>query len=87
MCINDVLMHAANENLPFGGVGSSGQGSYHGEHSIITFSHSKAILEKVPFFDDNFLARPLLNLRFPPYSSFASSTLRTLTNAHIQPYL
>jgi aldehyde dehydrogenase (NAD+) len=43
-CINDTLMHLANPELPFGGVGASGMGSYHGQHSFDAFSHKKAVL-------------------------------------------
>jgi acyl-CoA reductase-like NAD-dependent aldehyde dehydrogenase len=45
LVINDVLMHLVNHDLPFGGVGASGMGSYHGERSFNTFTH-----EKVAFF-------------------------------------
>ena len=38
-CINDVIMHVANSKIPFGGVGNSGMGSYHGERSFLAFSH------------------------------------------------
>jgi len=44
--INDSLMHISNSNLPFGGVGSSGFGSYHGEAGFQCFSHYKSILDK-----------------------------------------
>lgn len=43
-CINNSLLHFVNSNLPFGGVGSSGMGSYHGKKSFDTFSHEKSIL-------------------------------------------
>ncbi len=43
MCINDVVMHAAQEDLPFGGVGHSGMGNYHGLEGFRTFSHAKSI--------------------------------------------
>ena len=46
MTINDTLMHFANENLPFGGVGNSGMGSYHGYYSFKTFSHYKSVLKR-----------------------------------------
>jgi len=39
-------MHMANSALPFGGVGASGMGAYHGEHSFKAFTHEKAVLEK-----------------------------------------
>ena len=44
--INDVMMHFANSNLPFGGVGNSGVGAYHGKFGFDTFSHAKAVLNK-----------------------------------------
>lgn len=44
--INDSLMHIANSNLPFGGVGDSGIGGYHGKHSFDLFSHQKSILHR-----------------------------------------
>lgn len=43
-CINDTVIHVANENLPFGGVGQSGMGNYHGHYSFDTFSHKKSIV-------------------------------------------
>ncbi|ERJ11531.1 aldehyde dehydrogenase [Haloplasma contractile] len=60
-CVNDTLMHLANPNLPFGGVGSSGLGAYHGETSIDAFSHEKSILKKANYLDISF--------RYPPYKS------------------
>ncbi|MDA1649963.1 aldehyde dehydrogenase [Bacillus cereus group sp. TH160LC] len=50
-CINDVVYHLATPYLPFGGVGSSGLGSYHGEESFRTFSHYKSILAQSTAFD------------------------------------
>ncbi len=44
--INDTLMHIVNSNLPFGGVGDSGIGAYHGRHSFELFSHQKSILHR-----------------------------------------
>ncbi|AMM51271.1 aldehyde dehydrogenase [Rufibacter sp. DG15C] len=58
-CINDTLSHLANPHLPFGGVGTSGQGNYHGKASFEAFSHQKSVLKK-PFW-------PEVNLRYPPY--------------------
>ncbi|GAB3052402.1 aldehyde dehydrogenase [Virgibacillus ainsalahensis] len=49
--INDTLYHLANPHLPFGGVGASGMGSYHGRHSFDTFSHKKSILKQTTKFD------------------------------------
>lgn len=60
-CINDTLIHFANLNMPFGGVGHSGMGNYHGKYSFDTFTHSKSVTEKTTLFD--------IPLRYPPYSS------------------
>ena len=43
MTINDTLMHIAQENLPFGGIGASGMGAYHGYEGFRTFSHAKSV--------------------------------------------
>jgi aldehyde dehydrogenase (NAD+) len=48
MVINDVLVHLANSKLPFGGVGPSGHGSYHGHFGFKAFSHEKAVLKQGP---------------------------------------
>ena len=45
-CVNETVMHLGNENLPFGGVGKSGMGSYHGKTGFETFSHLKSVLIK-----------------------------------------
>ncbi len=58
-CINDCIIHLANNNLPFGGVGNSGMGNYHGKYSAKTFSREKAIY-KAPNID--------LPLRYPPFN-------------------
>jgi coniferyl-aldehyde dehydrogenase len=47
--VNDVIMHIAQENLPFGGVGPSGMGAYHGEDGFRTFSHAKAVFKQATF--------------------------------------
>lgn len=59
-CINDTVMHLSNPYLPFGGIGNSGTGQYHGQYSFLLFSHQKGINEKSRYFD--------LSLRYPPYS-------------------
>ncbi|MDC7220599.1 MAG: aldehyde dehydrogenase [Spirochaetales bacterium] len=53
-CINDVVVHLANANLPFGGIGQSGMGSYHGKKSFQTFSHERALLKKSALIDTPF---------------------------------
>jgi acyl-CoA reductase-like NAD-dependent aldehyde dehydrogenase len=60
VCINDTIKHVAESSLPFGGVGDSGMGSYHGKYSFDTFSHYKSILKR-PFFLD-------LKVLYPPYA-------------------
>ena len=60
-CINDTVMHVANCHLPFGGVGASGIGAYHGERGFQTFSHGKSILKQTLAFD--------LPLRYAPYKN------------------
>lgn len=60
VCINEVIMHFTEHNLPFGGVGESGMGNYHGAHSFLTFSHSKCILNKCPNTE--------LMVKYPPYT-------------------
>lgn len=70
VCINEVVMQLAVPELPFGGVGASGMGAYHGRTSFETFSHAKAVLNKTTRFD--------VPLRYPPYSESAFKWLRRL---------
>ncbi|MCG8313578.1 MAG: aldehyde dehydrogenase [Pseudomonadales bacterium] len=60
-CINNTVMHVANGNLPFGGVGESGIGSYHGRKSFETFSHQRSILKATTRFDIKFRYAPYKN--------------------------
>jgi aldehyde dehydrogenase (NAD+) len=62
-CVNDVFMHTVTNSLPFGGVGDSGMGAYHGKHSFESFSHLKPILYAPTLPDPPF--------RFPPYTEQA----------------
>ena len=62
-CINDTIMHVIPHNLPFGGVGSSGIGSYHGKYSFKTFSHEKSILKKSKSFDTSIIYYPYNKLK------------------------
>lgn len=61
-CINDTIMHIANENVPFGGVGNSGMGSYHNKLSFDAFSHKRAVVSTPVALDMPF--------RYMPYSWF-----------------
>lgn len=58
-CLNETISHLGNPHLPFGGIGNSGMGSYHGKHSFDTFSHKQSILKK-PVWPDP-------DVRYPPY--------------------
>jgi len=60
-CINDTVVHFSNRRLPFGGVGNSGIGAYHGKLSFDTFSHKKAIVKKANWLD--------IPLRYAPYKN------------------
>jgi coniferyl-aldehyde dehydrogenase len=60
-CVNDTLMHLAQEDMPFGGVGDSGMGHYHGKEGFITFSKAKAVHRKGRFSTGN--------LAYPPYDN------------------
>lgn len=57
-CVNDTVMHLGNENLPFGGVGNSGMGAYHGKASFDTFSHKKSMLIKSSWLNIDLLKPP-----------------------------
>lgn len=59
-CVNDVIGHLAIPDLPFGGVGESGIGAYHGRDSVDTFSHRKSVLHRSTLLD--------VKLRYPPYA-------------------
>ena len=62
-CVNDTIMHIANENMPFGGVGNSGMSSYHGKESYNVFSHHRAVVTTTTLFDVPF--------RYMPYKMFS----------------
>jgi aldehyde dehydrogenase (NAD+) len=61
-CVNDTLMHIANHRLPFGGVGNSGMGKYHGHDSFLAFSNSRAVVNSPTLMDIPF--------RYAPYKHF-----------------
>ena len=68
VCINATLLHHANERLPFGGVGDSGFGYYHGRFGFETFTHPRAVVRKP--------ARPDIRLGYPPYTKLKDFLLR-----------
>ena len=61
-CVNDVIMHIVNHKVPFGGVGNSGMGSYHGKESFMAFSHRRAVISTPTWVDMPF--------RYMPYKLF-----------------
>ena len=61
-CINDVIMHIVNHKVPFGGVGNSGMGSYHGQDSFLAFSHRRSVIKTPTWVDMPF--------RYMPYKLF-----------------
>lgn len=61
-CINDTVIHFSNKNLPFGGVGASGMGNYHGKASFLAFSHQRGVVRSYTWID--------LAFRYPPYFLF-----------------
>lgn len=61
-CLNDTILHVANKHLPFGGVGESGMGCYHGKYSFMTFSHQRSVVASPSWFD--------LKAKYPPYRGF-----------------
>ena len=67
-CINDVVIHLASSELPFGGLGASGMGSYHGKHSFDCFSHASGVVDKATWLD--------LPMRYAPYKKFWMKAIR-----------
>ncbi|MEY4624803.1 MAG: hypothetical protein RL061_328 [Pseudomonadota bacterium] len=77
VCVNDTLLHAGIENLPFGGIGASGMGSYHGKAGFDTFSHQKPVLEVKGFLG----MRKWMgtNLAHPPYGKAIEKLIRKMS--------
>jgi aldehyde dehydrogenase (NAD+) len=67
-CINDTIIHIATKNLPFGGIGNSGMGRYHGKYTFDTFSHEKAVVKKYTWLD--------LHMRYQPYTRWKEKLIR-----------
>jgi aldehyde dehydrogenase (NAD+) len=68
--VNHALLHLTVPSLPFGGVGASGMGAYHGRATFETFSHKKSVLVKPTWFDPSFF--------YPPYTEFKKKLIRRL---------
>ena len=69
--VNDGLFHVGQHDLPFGGVGDSGMGHYHGYEGFVTFSKMRPVFYQAPFSAVKFL--------WPPYGKFATKYLHFLT--------
>lgn len=67
-CINDTIIHLATSYMPFGGVGASGMGSYHGKYSFETFSHYRSIVKKANWLD--------MPMRYHPYTKRNEKLIR-----------
>jgi len=65
-------VHLSNPNLPFGGIGPSGMGAYHGKSTYDTFSHKKSIVKSATWID--------MPLRYPPYTEKTGKMLRLFMN-------
>jgi len=70
VCLNDCIYHITNPHLPFGGVGASGTGAYHGKASFDLFSHYKSVMNKRTFVDPS--------IRYPPYTKENTERLEML---------
>ena len=68
--VNHVFLHIVNPNVPFGGVGASGQGNYHGEYGFRTFSHARAVVEQT--------TASAITLLFPPYETKKSKVTQVV---------
>lgn len=71
MCVNETVTHLINSSMPFGGVGESGMGAYHGKAGFDTFTHYKPVMSKSNRFD--------IPLRYPPYTGWKMKLLRLLS--------
>ena len=67
-CINDTIIHLSTPYLPFGGVGASGIGAYHGDASFSTFSHYKSVIKKSNRID--------LPMRYTPYTKSKENLIK-----------
>jgi len=70
VCINDTILHIVNENLPFGGVGNSGFGKYHGKSSFDTFSNTKSVFKNTTLFE--------IPKRFPPFNKITLKIMKKI---------
>lgn len=76
VCVNECLLHQAEYSVPFGGVGNSGMGSYHGKRTFDTFSHQRSILYKTQSKEGP------NKIKYPPYTDRKYSILRFVLIKH-----
>ena len=76
--LNDVVVHLSNSMLPFGGVGDSGMGAYHGHRTFDCFTHHKAVVKRSNFGD--------VPMRYPPYSVSDQKIMRSALRPHVATY-
>ena len=67
-CINDTIIHLASTAMPFGGVGESGMGCYHGKDGFLEFSHTRSIVDKKTWMD--------LPIRYQPYNKLKTQMMK-----------
>jgi aldehyde dehydrogenase (NAD+) len=75
-CVNDVIFQIAPPSLPFGGVGESGLGNYHGKYSFDAFSHTRSVVYSPTW------AEPILAKRNPPYNQKKTAFMTSLAKVH-----
>eukprot|EP00049_Salpingoeca_infusionum_P019089 m.360155 g.360155 ORF g.360155 m.360155 type:complete len:584 (-) comp18905_c0_seq1:193-1944(-) len=76
VCINATLLQASHQELPFGGVGKSGAGAYHGKHSLMAFSHSKPVVDRHVWPDGGLISDPFF--LYPPWTEFKIKVVRKI---------
>jgi aldehyde dehydrogenase (NAD+) len=70
VCLNGTIWQVANPHLPFGGIGPSGMGAYHGRASFETFSHRKPVMRKSTWID--------LRIIYPPYGKLKTRIVKKM---------
>lgn len=74
VAVNDTVLQLMNPRLPFGGVGASGHGAYHGKYTFDTFTHYRPVMRQSSWFD--------LPFRYPPFPAWRTALMRFLTGNH-----
>lgn len=71
-CVNDTIIHCTSEGLPFGGIGMSGLGNYHGKASFDAFSHKKSVVKSKKFAD--------ISMKYPPFNEKKLKLIKKVFN-------